>query len=71
MWVEPRFWEQVAPYRFHRTPTRHDQRRSSNLRAASRRISRSSVDAPAGVDYTFIDKVLPFDRIAGQAAFYR
>jgi hypothetical protein len=27
------------------------------------------VDAPGGMDYTFIDKVLPFDRIAGRLLF--
>jgi hypothetical protein len=28
-----------------------------------------NVDAPAGLDYTFIDKVLPFDKISAQLLF--
>ena len=27
------------------------------------------VDAPSGIDYTFIGKVLPFERMAGQLLF--
>jgi hypothetical protein len=68
MWIEPRFWEHVAPYRFHRTPhvTANGVVR---FRGGKQTHLQIDVDAPGGMDYTFIDKVLPFDRIAGQLLF--
>ena len=42
---------------------------SCNSARESRRIFEIDVDAPGGMDYTFIDKVLPFDRIAGRLLF--
>ena len=68
MWIEPRFWEQVAPYRFHRTP--HVTANGVVQFGAGKQTHlQIDVDAPSGMDYTFIDKVLPFDRIAGQLLF--
>ena len=68
MWIEPRFWEQVAPYRFHRTP--HVTANGVVQFGAGKQTHlQIDVDAPGGMDYTFIDKVLPFDRIAGQLLF--
>ncbi len=68
MWVEPRFWEQVVPYRFHRTP--HVTTNGIVQFAGGKQTHLEiSVDAPAGVDYTFIDKVLPFDRISARLLF--
>ncbi|CAN5396383.1 hypothetical protein BH20VER3_BH20VER3_04080 [soil metagenome] len=68
MWIEPRFWEHVVPYRFQRPP-----HVSANgivqLRPGKQTHLTLDVDAPGGMDYTFIDKMLPFDRIAGQLLF--
>lgn len=67
-WVEPRFWDQVVPYRFHRPP----QVAVNGLvqfRGGKQTNLEIRVEAPAGMDYTFIDKVLPFDRIAGRLLF--
>ncbi|MGH8093404.1 MAG: AsmA-like C-terminal region-containing protein, partial [Chthoniobacterales bacterium] len=68
MWVEPRFWEQVAPYRFHHTPhvTTNGVVQFGGGKETHLEIN---VDAPAGLDYTFIDKVLPFEKISGQLLF--
>ena len=68
MWVEPRFYEQVSPYRFHRPPhvTANGVVQFGGGKQTHLQID---VDAPSGLDYTFIDKVLPFDRIAGQLLF--
>lgn len=68
MWIEPRFWEQVAPYRFHRTP--HVTANGVVQFGAGKQTHlQIDVDAPGGMDYTFIDKLLPFDRISGQLLF--
>lgn len=68
MWIEPRFWEHVAPYRFHRTPqvTANGVVQFGGGKQTHLQID---VDAPGGMDYTFIDQVLPFDRISGQLLF--
>ncbi len=68
MWIDPKFWEHVKPYRFHRPPTvRADG--IVQLGGGKQTHLQLDVAAPAGMDYTFIDKVLPFERIAGQLLF--
>jgi AsmA-like C-terminal region len=68
MWIEPRFWEHVAPYRFHRTP--HVTCNGVVQFGAGKQTHLEiNVDAPNGMDYTFIDKVLPFDKVAGRLLF--
>ncbi|MEO8043686.1 MAG: AsmA-like C-terminal region-containing protein [Spartobacteria bacterium] len=68
MWIEPRFYEHVVPYRFHRTP--HVKANGVVQFGPGKQTHlQIDVDAPAGMDYTFLDKVLPFDRIAGQLLF--
>ncbi len=68
LWIEPRFWEHVAPYRFHRTP--HVTANGVVQFGAGKQTHLTlDVEAPGGMDYTFLDKVLPFDRIAGQLLF--
>ncbi len=68
MWIEPRFYEHVSPYRFHRPPhaTTNGVVQFGGGKQTRLQID---VDAPDGMDYTFIDKVLPFDRIKGQLLF--
>ena len=68
MWIEPRFWEHVVPYRFHRTP---HVKANGVVQFGPGKQTRLQldVDAPTGMDYTFLDRVLPFDRIAGQLLF--
>ena len=68
MWIGPRFWEHVVPYRFHRTP-HLTANGVVQFGAGKQTHLQIDVDAPGGMDYTFIDKVLPFDRIAGQLLF--
>jgi AsmA-like C-terminal region len=68
MWIEPRFWEHVLPYRFHRTPL-VTANGVVQFGAGKQTHLEVDLDAPGGMDYTFIDKVLPFDRIAGQLLF--
>ncbi len=68
MWIEPRFWEHVVPYRFHRTP--HVKANGVVQFGPGKQTHlQLDVDAPTGMDYTFLDQVLPFDRIAGQLLF--
>jgi hypothetical protein len=68
IWIEPRFLEHVAPYRFHRTP-RVLANGIVQLGKGKQTHLELEVSAPGGMDYTFIDKVLPFDRIGGTLLF--
>jgi hypothetical protein len=68
MWVEPRFWEHVTPYRFHRMP-RVAVNGVVQFGGGKQTHLQIDVDASSGMDYTFIDKVLPFERVAGQLLF--
>jgi hypothetical protein len=68
IWVEPRFWEHVAPYRFHRTP-RVTTNGVVQFHGGKQTHLEINVDAPTGLDYTFIDKVLPFDKLSAQLLF--
>jgi hypothetical protein len=68
MWIEPKFWEHVKPYRFHHTP--HVTANGIvQLGGGKQTHLQIDVSAPGGMDYTFIDKVLSFDHIAGQLLF--
>ena len=68
MWIEPKFWRHVMPYRFHRTP--HVTANGVVQFAGGKQTHlQIGVDAPGGMDYTFLGKVLPFDRAAGQLLF--
>ncbi len=68
IWIEPRFWEHVVPYRFHGTP---HVNANGIVQLGRGTLTHLTIDVSAldGMDYTFIDKVLPFDRIAGQLLF--
>ncbi len=68
VWIEPRFLEHVSPYRFHETP---HVRANGIVQLGSGKQTHLQIDvsAPGGMDYTFIDKVLPFSRIGGQLLF--
>jgi hypothetical protein len=68
MWVEPRFWEHVVPYRFRRPP--HVTVNGIVQFAGGKQTHLElNVDAPTGMDYTFIDKVLPVEKVSGQLLF--
>jgi len=68
MWVDPHLWEHVVPYRFHRPP--HVTTNGVVQFAGGKQTHlEMNIDAPAGLDYTFIDKVLPFDKISAQLLF--
>ena len=68
VWIEPRFLEHVTPYRFHRTP--HVLANGIvQLGKGKQTHLELQVSAPGGMDYTFIDKVLPFDHISGTLLF--
>lgn len=68
MWIDPRFLEHVTPYRFHHPP-RVLANGIVQLGGGKQTHLELDVSAPGGMDYTFIDKVLPFEQIAGTLLF--
>lgn len=68
MWIEPKFFRQVAPYRFHRPP-RVITNGIVQLGPGKQTHLQLDVTSPNEMDYTFIDKVLPFDRVSAQLLF--
>jgi hypothetical protein len=68
MWIDPKFYRQVVPYRFHRVP-RVTTNGIVQLGAGKQTHLQLDISAPSGMDYTFIDKVLPIDHVTGQLLF--
>ncbi len=67
-WIDPKLWKAVAPYKFQQPPNI-----SANgiyqFRGGKKTRLEVTVDAPNGVDYGFLGKTLPFDRVSGRLLF--
>jgi hypothetical protein len=66
-WVDPKYFKEVAPYKFKRPPNLAVNG-VFHFHGSNDRIE-IKVDAPAGMDYTFLGKNLSFDRVAGRLLF--
>ncbi len=67
-WIDPKLWKTVLPYKFRRPPTVtvngvYQFRGGKNTRLEIK------VDGANGMDYVFLGKTLPFDRVAGRLLF--
>jgi hypothetical protein len=67
-WIDPKFSKTVAPYKFRRPPNIvangvYQFRGGKNTRLEV------SVDGGNGMDYVFLGKTLPFDRVAARLLF--
>ena len=67
-WIDPDLPKNVAPYEFHQPPTITANGVYQFHGGTGTRLE-INVDAPAGMDYVFLGKTLPFDRIAGRLLF--
>src|SRR5205814_438330 len=67
-WIDPKFWTNVVPYKFNQIPnvTANGVVQFGGGKNTHLEID---VDAPAGLDYVFLDKTLPFARAAGRLLF--
>ena len=67
-WVDPDLWKTIVPYKFHQAPnlTINGVYQFAGGKKTHLDIT---VDAPHGMDYVFLSKTLPFDRIAGRLLF--
>ena len=67
-WIDPKLWKTVQPYKFQRPPTVtangvYQFRGGKNTRLEIK------VDGANGMDYVFLGKTLPFDRVTGRLLF--
>jgi hypothetical protein len=67
-WVEPKLWKEITPYKF-RQPPEVTVQGVVQFRGGKNTHLEIGINAPEGMDYTFLGKSLPFDSIAGQLLF--
>ena len=67
-WIDPKIWKTVAPYKFHQPPN-VTTNGVYQFRGGKKTHLEITVDASHGMDYDFLGKTLPFDRVAGRLLF--
>ncbi|HEV8184769.1 MAG TPA: AsmA-like C-terminal region-containing protein [Chthoniobacterales bacterium] len=67
-WVEPKLHKAVIPYKF-RSPPHLTVNGVVQFHGGKNSHLEIGVDAPAGMDYVFLGKTLPFETVRGQLLF--
>jgi AsmA-like protein len=67
VWVDPKYFKEVTPYKF-RQPPNVTVNGVFQFQVGNDRIE-IKVDAPTGMDYVFLGKTLPIDRVTGRLLF--
>lgn len=67
-WIDPRLLKTVTPYKFRKPPT-IVANGIYQFGGGKNTHFEINVDSAAGMDYVFLGKTLPFDRIAGKLLF--
>ena len=67
VWIEPKLLKAVTPYKF-RQPPSITANGVVHFGAPNDHLE-LTVDAPAGMDYVFLGKTLPIDRVSGRLLF--
>jgi len=67
-WIDPDLWKTVVLYKFRQPPT-ITANGVYEFRGGTKTRLEINVDAPPGMDYVFVGKTLPFDRIASRLLF--
>ncbi|PYJ89431.1 MAG: hypothetical protein DME70_02130, partial [Verrucomicrobia bacterium] len=67
VWVDPKYFKEVVDYKF-RHPPNLVVNGVFHFHGANDHIE-IKIDAPTGMDYVFLGKTLPFDRVAGRLLF--
>ena len=67
-WIDPTIWKTVVPYKFRRAPT-VTANGLYQFRGGKNTHLEVTVDGANGMDYVFLGKTLPFDRVAGRLLF--
>ncbi|MFN2474726.1 MAG: AsmA-like C-terminal region-containing protein [Chthoniobacterales bacterium] len=67
-WIEPKFHKAVVPYKF-RAPPHLTVNGVVQFRGGTNTHLEIGVDAPTGMDYVFLGKSLPLERVRGRLLF--
>lgn len=67
-WIDPDLPKTVAPYKFHQPPA-ITANGVYQFRGGTKTRLEINVDGPAGMDYVFLGKTLPFSKINGRLLF--
>jgi AsmA-like C-terminal region len=67
-WIDPKTWKTVVPYKFRRPPT-VTANGVYQFRGGRNTHLEVTVDGGNGMDYEFLGKTLPFDRVSGRLLF--
>src|SRR5438552_1356594 len=67
-WIDPKLWKAVAPYKF-RQPPNINANGVYQFRGGKKTRLEVTVDAVNGMEYDFLGKALPFDRVSGRLLF--
>jgi hypothetical protein len=67
VWVDPKYFKEVVAYKF-RQPPNVVVNGAFQFQGGNDRIE-IKVDAPSGMDYVFLGKTLPLDRVTGRLLF--
>jgi AsmA-like C-terminal region len=67
-WIDPTLWKAVVPYKF-RQPPNITANGVYQFRGGKNTRLEITVDASNGMDYAFLGKTLPFDRVSGRLLF--
>ena len=68
VWIDPKLLKTVVPYKFHQSPNLTANGVYQFQGGKNTRLD-ITVDAPSGMDYVFLGKTLPFDRVSGKLLF--
>ncbi len=68
VWVDPKYFKEVTDYKFHHPPNLLINGVFHFLGGINDHIE-IKVDAPTGMDYVFLGKTLPFERVTGHLLF--
>ena len=67
-WVDPTIWKAIVPYKFRRPPT-VTANGVYQFRGGKNTHLEITVDGANGMDYEFLGKTLPFDRVSARLLF--
>jgi hypothetical protein len=67
-WIDPKIWKTVAPYKFRRPPTVTANGLYQFSGGKNTRLE-IKMDGTNGMDYVFLGKTLPFDRVSARLLF--
>src|ERR1043166_3333389 len=67
-WIDPKLWKAVVPYKF-RQPPSITANGVYQFRGGKKTRLEVTVDAAKGMEYGFLGKTLPFDRVSGRLLF--